>query len=181
MPAPIISETRGAILAHHQNGHSHRKIVDGLFDLSFSVSKSTVTRVITEFEREKRGIPKPAKKVGPQCLPSKYTMDLIRKVDAATNVDNPSTLDQLKRVSYCGATGIYFVLVTSKVNSTFFLNNIVKPILEKDVPRLYPGEEHKVILDFDSAPSHTTPAVYFYLKSKKSQVHRERGLNGQQP
>ncbi|OQV17408.1 hypothetical protein BV898_08511 [Hypsibius exemplaris] len=37
----------------------------------------------------------------------------------------------------------------------------------KDVPRLYPGEEHKVILHFDSASSHTTPAVYSHFKSKK--------------
>ncbi|OQV22694.1 hypothetical protein BV898_03523 [Hypsibius exemplaris] len=95
MPAPINSEARGAILAHHQNGHSHRKIVDALFDLGFSVSKSTVTRVITEFEREKRGIFKPAKKFGPQCLLYKRTKDLIRKVDAATNVNNPPTLDQM--------------------------------------------------------------------------------------
>ncbi|OQV19642.1 hypothetical protein BV898_06414 [Hypsibius exemplaris] len=95
MPAPTNFEARGAILAHHQNGQSHRKIIDALFDLGFSVSTSTVTRVITEFEREKRGILNPAKKLGPQCLPYKRTKDLIRKVDAATNVDNPSTLDQM--------------------------------------------------------------------------------------
>ncbi|OQV14322.1 hypothetical protein BV898_11442 [Hypsibius exemplaris] len=70
-------------------------------------------------------------------------------------------------VSYRGPTSIYFVPPTSKVDSAFFLNNIVKPIVEKDIPRLYPGEEHKVILHFDSASSHTTPAVYSYLKSKK--------------
>ncbi|OWA51344.1 hypothetical protein BV898_15830 [Hypsibius exemplaris] len=94
MPAPINSETRSAILAHHQNGHSHRKIVDALFDLGFSGSKSIVTRVITEFKWEKRGIFKPAKKLCPQCLPDKRTNNLIRKVDVATNVDDPPTLDQ---------------------------------------------------------------------------------------
>ncbi|OQV12447.1 hypothetical protein BV898_13323 [Hypsibius exemplaris] len=46
-------------------------------------------------------------------------------------------------VSYCGATGIYFVPPTSEVNSAFFLNNIVKPIVEKDVPRLYPRKNTK--------------------------------------
>ncbi|OQV22695.1 hypothetical protein BV898_03524 [Hypsibius exemplaris] len=70
-------------------------------------------------------------------------------------------------VLYRGATNICFVSPTSKVNSAFFLNNIVKPIVKKDIPRLYPGEEHKVSLHFDSASSHTTPAVYSYLKSKK--------------
>ncbi|OQV19433.1 hypothetical protein BV898_06547 [Hypsibius exemplaris] len=70
-------------------------------------------------------------------------------------------------VSYRGATSIYFVSPTSKVDSAFFLNNIVKPIVEKGIPRPYPGKEHKVILHFDIASSHTTPAVYSYPKSKK--------------
>ncbi|OQV19850.1 hypothetical protein BV898_06120 [Hypsibius exemplaris] len=39
-------------------------------------------------------------------------------------------------VSYRDATGINFVPPTNKVNSAFFLNNVVKPIVEKDVPRL---------------------------------------------
>ncbi|OWA51160.1 hypothetical protein BV898_15654 [Hypsibius exemplaris] len=220
--------------------------------------------LVLEFEREKRGILKLAKKLCPQCLPSKRTEDLIKKVDAATDVDNPPTLDQMAErydvsemtirrilsknlksdllkktkthalsnkqaqqrldrgplflkllggdrwknvvpfdefwlsmndcggirdcyyrkkgkpvpesrtknlkqtfpkkvmcaagVSYSGATGIYFVPPTNKINSAFFLNNIVKPMVEKDVPRFFPGEEHKVILHFDSASSHTTPA-----------------------
>ncbi|OQV19851.1 hypothetical protein BV898_06121 [Hypsibius exemplaris] len=95
MPAPMDSKARGTILAHHQNGHSHRKIVDALFELGFSVSKSTITRLIMEYEREKRGIFEPAKKLGPQCLPSKRNKNLIRKVNAATDVDNPPTLDQM--------------------------------------------------------------------------------------
>ncbi|OWA54726.1 hypothetical protein BV898_19126 [Hypsibius exemplaris] len=52
-------------------------------------------KILREVEREKRGIFKPAEKLGPQCLPSKRTKDLIRKVDAATDVDNPPTLDQM--------------------------------------------------------------------------------------
>jgi hypothetical protein len=66
-------------------------------------------------------------------------------------------------VSSKGVTGIYFVPPTSKVDHVFFINEILKPIVEKDIPRLYPGEEQKVILHFDSATSHTTPEVYEYL------------------
>ncbi|OWA54008.1 hypothetical protein BV898_18431, partial [Hypsibius exemplaris] len=213
---------------------------------NYRIPHSLLSLVLfTEFEREKRGIFKPAKKLSSQCLPYKRTKDLIRKVDAAANVDNPPTLDQMaerydvsKRtirrvlsknlqsdllkktkthalsnkqaqqrldrgprflkllggdrwnyvvsfdefwlsmydcgVSYRGPTSIYFVPPTSKVNSAFFLNNIVKPIVEKDIPGLYLGEEHKVILHFDSASSHTTPAVYSYLKSKKSSTSGKR-------
>ena len=48
-------------------------------------------------------------------------------------------------------------------SSTRFCSQLWK----KDIPRLYPGEEKNVILHFDSASSHTTPAVYAYLKKKK--------------
>jgi hypothetical protein len=66
-------------------------------------------------------------------------------------------------VSSRGVTGLYFVPQTIKVDHLFFVNKILKSIVEKDIPRLYPGEERKVILHFDSATSHTTPAVYQYL------------------
>jgi hypothetical protein len=64
-------------------------------------------------------------------------------------------------------TGLYFVPTTSKVDRWVFINNILKQIVEKDIPRLYPGEEHKVVLHFDSAGSHTTPEVYDWLNEHK--------------
>ncbi|OQV24132.1 hypothetical protein BV898_02083 [Hypsibius exemplaris] len=168
MPAPIDSEARGAILAHHQNGQSHRKIFDALFDLGFSVSKSTVTRVITELEREKRGIFKPAKKLGSQCLWYKRTKDLIKKVDAATNVDNPPTLNQMAERSVVPRCDEHLLRPTDQQSQFSVLpQQYCEANSGKNVPRLYPGEEHKVILHFDSASSHTKPAVYSYFKSKK--------------
>ena len=66
-----------------------------------------------------------------------------------------------------GVTRMYFVPDKTKVNQNFFINKILQPIVEKDIPRLYPGEEKNVILHFDLASSHTTLAVYAYLKKKK--------------
>jgi hypothetical protein len=62
-----------------------------------------------------------------------------------------------------GKTGIYFVLLTTKVDRWFFIDKILKPIVKRDKPRLYPGEESFVCLHFDSAGSHTTPEVYDWL------------------
>jgi hypothetical protein len=67
------------------------------------------------------------------------------------------------RVSSRGLTAIYFVSPTSKVDHQFFTNKILTLIVEKDILRLHQGGERKVILHFDSASSHTTPAVYQYL------------------
>jgi len=60
-------------------------------------------------------------------------------------------------------TGLYFVLPTSKVDQLFFINKILKPIVERNIPRLYPGEKQKVIPHFEPATIHTTPAMYEYL------------------
>jgi hypothetical protein len=53
-------------------------------------------------------------------------------------------------VSSRGVTGLYFILPTSKVDHLFLVNKILESIVEKDIPRLYPGEERKFILHFDS-------------------------------
>jgi methylphosphotriester-DNA--protein-cysteine methyltransferase len=72
-----------------------------------------------------------------------------------------------------GVTDLYFVPPTTKVDRWFFINSILKPIVEKDIPRLYPGEEHKVVLHFDSAGSHTTPEVYAWLDERNVKYIRK--------
>jgi hypothetical protein len=78
---------------------------------------------------------------------------------------NKKWKNQAKKVMYAvgvsakGATDLHFLPPTTKFDSWFFNNSILKPIQGKDVPRLNPGEEHK-ILNFDSLGSHTTPEVY---------------------
>jgi AraC-like DNA-binding protein len=234
-----------------------------------TVSASTVLRFIRKCKLEIQAVTGPVKRLGTQCLPSKRTKSLIRKVDRATDKADPPTLKQLAQryevsrrtvqrilkddlgaglrkktrtyvlsnkqmqqhldrgrrflqliggnhweyiisldeawlsmndsngirdvyykkqgketpqtwtktwkqkyakkvmfaagVSSRGVTGLYFVPRTKKVDHFFFINKILEPIVQKDIPRLYPGEERKGILHFDFDTSHTTPAVYQYL------------------
>jgi hypothetical protein len=278
MPAPTSSETKAAILAHHQNGLSCRKIVLALSNLESPPRKTAVNDVIREFKNGSFGLTKPLKRLGNQCLPTKRTPDLIRKVAAITSRANPPTQKQMavrygvdrktirnvltkdlgrtlrkkrkthalsdkqakqrldrgpgfleliggrkwkyvisldeawlslndvngvrgvyyeqpgkktpeswkkfkkkheKKVMFAagvcarGVTGIYFVPPTCKVDRWFFIEHILKPVVEIDIPRLYPKNRKKVILHFDSAGSHTTPEVYAWLDERKVKYIRK--------
>lgn len=67
-----------------------------------------------------------------------------------------------------GVTRMYFVPPTCRVDCWFFFNHILKPIVEIDIPRLYPKCQNRVVLRFDSAGSYTTREVYDW--------HDERGI-----
>ena len=73
-----------------------------------------------------------------------------------------------------GKTRLYFVPDRTKVNRWYFINHVLRPIIKYDIPRLYPGEEHKVVLHFDSASSHTAPEVYQYLEENNQKyIHKD--------
>jgi len=59
-----------------------------------------------------------------------------------------------------GPTDIYFVPPKAKVNSQFYVDHVLKPILQKDIPRLYGKFAKKVTVHHDSAPAHTTFFTY---------------------
>ena len=63
-----------------------------------------------------------------------------------------------------GETAMYIVPEKTKVNRWYFIKYVLTPLVKYDIPRLYPGEEKKVVLHFDSATSHTAPVVYKWLK-----------------
>ena len=65
--------------------------------------------------------------------------------------------------SWRGPTRLYIVENNAKVNGEYFLENILKPMLLDDLPRLYGKDAGKVILHMDSAPSHTKKIVYEWL------------------
>jgi hypothetical protein len=82
------------------------------------------------------------------------------------------------RVCAKGVTDLYFVLPATKDDRWFFINSILKPIVEKDISRLYSGEEHNVVLHFDSAGSHTTMEVYSWLDERNVKyIWREEWLS----
>ncbi len=66
-----------------------------------------------------------------------------------------------------GKTSLYMVPSKVKMNHELFINDVLEPLFKNDVPRLYPGEEHKVILHMDSASSHTDWHVVEWLKNRK--------------
>lgn len=55
-----------------------------------------------------------------------------------------------------------------KVNAHYYIENVLKPYLEKEVPKLYPGEEANVILHHDKASSHTAKLTKEYLETLRS-------------
>ena len=89
MPAQISSETKGAILAHHQYGLSSRKIRDKLAEVGILVSHSTVARVIAEKKRELEGNAKPPKRLGTQNTPVVRTKEAIEKVRKLVDRPDP--------------------------------------------------------------------------------------------
>ena len=66
-----------------------------------------------------------------------------------------------------GKTSLMVVPENAKVNNEVFLKEVLIPIWRKDIPRLYPGEEHKVILHMDAAPAHFHPNVVSWLRKNK--------------
>ncbi|CAF2087242.1 unnamed protein product [Rotaria magnacalcarata] len=71
-------------------------------------------------------------------------------------------------VSSHGKTTLRFVEPGAKINSNYYINNILKPFLRRDVPHLFP-ENGRVewFLHQDSAPSHTAKQTIEYLNRYK--------------
>ncbi|OQV18042.1 putative ATP synthase subunit alpha, mitochondrial [Hypsibius exemplaris] len=67
-------------------------------------------------------------------------------------------------ISWNGPTSLYFVPPKAKMNSQMFIGLILEPLFKTDVPRLYQGEEKKVILHMDSAGAHVKDTVVKWLQ-----------------
>ena len=68
-----------------------------------------------------------------------------------------------------GKTSLMVIPKNAKVNNEVFLKKVLIPIWKKDIPRLYPGEEEKIILHMDAAPAHFHPNVLAWLAKNKIQ------------
>lgn len=42
-----------------------------------------------------------------------------------------------------------------KINATYYIDEVLKPLLEEEIPERYHGESHKVFVHHDAASSHT--------------------------
>ena len=54
-----------------------------------------------------------------------------------------------------------------KINGQVFIDCVPKPLFKIDVPRLYSGEERKVIFHMDAASAHFSKVVVKRLKETK--------------
>lgn len=75
----------------------------------------------------------------------------------------------------CGRGPIKLIRVPKnvKVNAQYYIDSVLKPILEIEIPKLYPKEMHKVYLHHDKATSHTAKKTQDYL----SDLNRRTGIN----
>jgi hypothetical protein len=64
-------------------------------------------------------------------------------------------------------TGPYIVPETVEVDEESFSEHILKLIVKKDIPRLYPGEQYKVTIQMDSAGRHVCSETTFWIKSRR--------------
>ena len=71
-------------------------------------------------------------------------------------------------ISSRGKTALRFIAPGVKVNANYYINNILKPFLSRDVPRLFPRKERKKwFFHQDSAPSHTAKETINFFNEKK--------------
>lgn len=68
-------------------------------------------------------------------------------------------------ISKMGKTELKFVKPGVKINSEYYINDILKPNLELDFKKLYPKNDF--ILHQDSAPSHVSKMTLKFLKDNK--------------
>jgi len=84
-------------LAHRSHGLSSRKISAALLQTGMIASKTTVAKVLRENSWEQQGIEMPARRLGPQCLPSVRSKGNIQKVKKLVNLPDPYTHSSISR------------------------------------------------------------------------------------
>ncbi|GAV04835.1 hypothetical protein RvY_15055 [Ramazzottius varieornatus] len=68
--------------------------------------------------------------------------------------------------SYRGQTRLYAIPRKAKVNADVFIQMVLRPMFDFDVPNLYGTDAHKVIFHMDCAPSHTAKKTVAWLRSR---------------
>ena len=69
-------------------------------------------------------------------------------------------------ICWYGKTKAYIVPEKAKVNADYFIQHILKPIVEKDIPRIYGDLSWKVRIHMDSAPGHVAKKTYEWLDER---------------
>ena len=67
-------------------------------------------------------------------------------------------------ISFRGPTAMYVIPAGAKINADLYLKKVLKPVIEKDIPRLYGEEKHKVVFHHDNAPAHQAKKTQEWLR-----------------
>jgi len=57
-----------------------------------------------------------------------------------------------------------------KINSQYYIDNVLKPLVEIYLPNLYPNELNKVFVHHDAAPEHTSRSTTDYMAKIEEEV-----------
>ena len=59
------------------------------------------------------------------------------------------------------------VPIKTKVNALYYIDNVLRPIIEKELPTLFPDDMNKIFIHHDKATSHTANQTMAFLKEMK--------------
>ena len=68
-------------------------------------------------------------------------------------------------VCYYGKTKLRFVEPQAKINADYYIEYLLKPLVQEDIPRLYSGRKYKPMLHQDSAPAHKAKKTQDWLRN----------------
>jgi predicted transcriptional regulator/hemolysin-activating ACP:hemolysin acyltransferase len=101
------------------------------------------------------------------CYIEKTDPDYDRMI-IQQNTSRPKGFMVWEGVSSQGKTALRFVEHGTKINSKYYINEVLKPFLIQDVPRLFPKRRKiKWVFHQDSAPSHTAKETIKFLDQNK--------------
>ena len=70
-------------------------------------------------------------------------------------------------IPYRGPTGMYLIPSGAKINAESYIDTVLKPVLTKDIPRLYGKQKGKVVFHHDNAPAHQANKTQEYLRKSR--------------
>lgn len=63
-----------------------------------------------------------------------------------------------------GVLPLIRVLPNAKINANYYVNNVLRPLIEEELPKLYPDDLNKVFIHHDKCSSHTAFKTQQYLE-----------------
>ena len=81
-----------------------------------------------------------------------------------------------------GKTKLRFVEPGAKIDSQYYIDNVLNPIFTEDIPRLFPGELiEQAVFHHDSAPAHASKVTQDWLKSQSVRFIPKEDWMGNSP